>query len=497
MGIDSIYRYQDGKLQIILGQKLRRMVFEKSNLLSVFSYQKHETGYYLTKLTKQIDLLKTQYFTTIFDSYFFIVQFGVAFIATIIMKPVLAVVVVLLTIPAIVFPIFVRNILTKAQDELLAKIAKHTSQVVDVLSGFNTVKLLRTERNFGRRYAHLNNELTGAETKQLIMTRIVNSITNIFGEAMELGAWIIGAYFVMHKQLTIGQLVAFSQLVGFIGWPLQNVAQLIATYYGGRSTARELSTFLSGDKQLPKILMDNRETDEPFIKFENINLKIGGHQILKDIHLKFSRRAKTIIVGASGSGKSTLMHLLMKFQNDYTGSIYLNGQMNQRLPSAFVNSKIGYLEQDNYIFHGTVRENVTMFDDSYKDEVVYQALRDAGLTRWLDKTHDELDVELTNSSATMSGGEKQRIALARLLIRQYKYFIFDELSTGLDPITANDLEDDLFKMTAGFILITHHYNASIFKKAEQIIVMSDGCVVANGDYRDPCVQTQLAKLNLH
>lgn len=97
----------------------------------------------------------------------------------------------------------------------------------------------------------------------------------------------------------------------------------------------------------------------------------------------------------------------------------------------------------------------------------------------------------------MSGGKKQRIALARLLIRQYKYFIFDELSTGLDPITANDLEDDLFKMTAGFILITHHYNASIFKKAEQIIVMSDGCVVANGDYRDPCVQTQLAKLNLH
>jgi ABC-type transport system involved in cytochrome bd biosynthesis fused ATPase/permease subunit len=107
-----------------------------------------------------------------------------------------------------------------------------------------------------------------------------------------------------------------------------------------------------------------------------------------------------------------------------------------------------------------------------------------------------LDTPLSDRGPELSGGEKQRLALARLYLRGYRYFIFDELTTGLDPNIATTLEHDLFQLPQGFLLITHRYNDEIFRAADRILVMSHGQLVAQGNFRSPAVQRELRRLQL-
>ncbi|MFD1393468.1 ABC transporter ATP-binding protein [Lacticaseibacillus jixianensis] len=489
---DSASEYVNEALPLRLGDELRRDLFHHDLTLRPNVFGKQAVGNYVTQLTKQVDIVTSSYFHVILRAFYLLMLLIFAAAGTLLIDPVITLAVVLLSVPALVFPFLVKKALEHAKDDVVAAIERYTSRVTDALSGFTTIAHALAQPPFFRLHQTASADVRRTSTHEQQVQKITSGMADFLGDVMYLGTWLVGAYFVRQGQITLGQLVAFSQLASFFNWPMAQLTAMLAEFYGARKVASQLAAMTQ--EAAPTAAQAAPATlpmTSPLISAHQASYQ----DVLQDIDLALEPNRKYLLVGASGSGKTTLMRLLLGELNPTAGQVTLSNQPAAQLAPAAVFGLIGELEQQADIFSGTVRDNVTLFSTDYADGQVEAALRQAGMSDWL-AAHD-LDTVVDRTSPLLSGGEKQRVALARLLLRRYQFMVLDEMTTGLDPKIADRLQADIFAMKQGFVMITHQYNAATFKKADRIFVMQDGHIVAAGTQRDPAVASALDQLALN
>lgn len=490
---DSASEYVNEALPLTLGDELRRDLFRHDLAQRPIGFGTQPVGNYVTQLTKQVDIVTSSYFHVILRAFYLLLLLVFAAAGTLLIDPIITLAVVLLSLPALVFPFLVKKPLEHAKDEVVAAIERYTSRVTDSLSGFTTIAHALAQPPFRRLHQTASADVRRTSTREQQVQKITSGMSDFLGDVMYLGTWLVGAYFVREGQITLGQLVAFSQLASFFNWPLASLTAMLAEFYGARKVANQLAELAQPNDPDPA---ESAETAKLTLTNPLIAAKNAAyHDVLHDITLNLAPNQKYLLVGASGSGKTTLMRLLLGELTATDGEITLSGERADKLAPAAVFGLIGELEQQADIFAGTVRDNVTLFSANYADDLVEAALRQAGMSDWL-ALHD-LDTMVDRTSPLLSGGEKQRVALARLLLRHYQFMVLDEMTTGLDPQIADRLQQDIFNMTPGFVMITHQYNAATFAKADRIFVMKSGRLIAAGNQSDPAVAAALNTLALH
>ncbi|WP_203624289.1 MULTISPECIES: ABC transporter ATP-binding protein [unclassified Lacticaseibacillus] len=489
---DSASEYVNEALPLRMGDELRRDLFRHDLALRPNMFGQQPVGNYVTQLTKQVDIVTSSYFHVILRAFYLLMLLVFAAAGTLLIDPVITLAVVLLSVPALVFPFLVKKPLEHAKDDVVAAIERYTSRVTDALSGFTTIAHALAQPPFRRLHQTVSADVRHTSTREQQVQKITSGMSDFLGDVMYLGTWLVGAYFVRQGQITLGQLVAFSQLASFFNWPMALLTEMLAEFYGARKVASHLADLAQdagpvAAQTAPAALA----LTSPLISAQ----QAGYQDVLHNIDLTLEPSRKYLLVGASGSGKTTLMRLLLGELNPTAGQVTLSNQPAAQLAPAAVFGLIGELEQQADIFAGTVRDNVTLFSTDYADDQVEAALRQAGMSDWL-AAHD-LDTVVDRTSPLLSGGEKQRVALARLLLRHYQFMVLDEMTTGLDPKIADQLQADIFAMKQGFVMITHQYNAATFEKADRIFVMQGGRIVAAGTQRDPVVASALDHLALN
>ncbi|MFT8410543.1 MAG: ABC transporter ATP-binding protein [Schleiferilactobacillus perolens] len=492
--IDSLWQYDSLAWPTKISQRIRNDVFATIDDFDPSTFNHTTTGSYVAKLTKQVDLVQQSYFQIILFLAYNAAQLVIATIGTLLINPLITGLIVLLSIPSVILPFLTKKYLENAKEGVVDQLDHYTSHITDFLQGFTTVQYALSQPIFFRRHQAANQELTDASTRDVKVQKIIGGISNAFSDVLYFGTWLLGAWFVQQGQMDLGQLVAFSQLSAMLNWPMASMIRYLTELYGGRKAASELQSVLAQKVDRPTTTMAQLTTTDPFIVGQHLAFQIDDQPILKDVSFRLGAKEKVLLVGASGSGKSTLVRTLLNEVQGYSGHMTINGVDLKQIDRLAVYRTIGIMEQHGYIFQGNVRENVSLFDHQYSDKQIITALDRAGLANWL-TTHD-LDTPLSDRGPELSGGEKQRLALARLYLRGYRYFIFDELTTGLDPNIATTLEHDLFQLPQGFLLITHRYNDEIFRAADRILVMSHGKLVTQGNFRSPAVQRELRRLQL-
>lgn len=490
---DSASEYVNEALPLRLGDELRRDLFRHDLAQRPNVFGKQAVGNYVTQLTKQVDIVTSSYFHVILRAFYLLMLLIFAAAGTLLIDPVITLAVVLLSVPALVFPFLVKKALEHAKDDVVAAIERYTSRVTDALSGFATIAHALAQPPFFRLHQTASADVRRTSTHEQQVQKLTSGMADFLGDVMYLGTWLVGAYFVRQGQITLGQLVAFSQLASFFNWPMAQLTAMLAEFYGARKVASQLAA--KTKETAPTTAAEAAPATLPMT-----SPLISAHQasyqdVLQDIDLTLEPNRKYLLVGASGSGKTTLMRLMLGELNATAGQVLLGGHSAAQLAPASVFGLIGELEQQADIFAGTVRDNVTLFSTDYADGQVEAALRQAGMSGWL--TAHSLDTMVDRTSPLLSGGEKQRVALARLLLRHYQFMVLDEMTTGLDPKTADQLQADIFAMNPGFVMITHQYNAATFAKADRIFVMAGGRIVAAGTQRDPAVASALDQLALN
>lgn len=490
--VGAIDRYLRPRLKWQAAGRARKALMAQALALSPAAFGQVGVGTMVGKLTKQVDNITENYYSQCLWLFYLGVQIMVATLATISISPLVTLLIVLLTLPSLVFPFLLKKALQRASDAQVTAIDGYTAKATDLLSGFTTLKFALAGQAAARQHAQVDDALVAAQTRNARIQAVSNGISTLLNDFTYMAAWFVGALLVRAGQMDMGQMVVFSTLTGYLSFPMMSLTQDLPTLIGGRQADDRLAAFIAAPYPTGQGLAAPQNRG-PLSEID-ASYAVGDQPILQQVHLALTTQQKVLVVGASGSGKTTLVRLLLGEIAPSQGEARLFGVRASGLARQAVYQRIGLMAQEGHVFTGTVRENMSLFSDHFTDAAMIAALDRAGLRGWL--AAHSLDTMVSGDSLLLSGGERQRLALARLFLRDYSYYVFDELTTGLDPHIAAELQRDLFAMTQGFLMITHTYNEAAFAQADQIIVLAKGRVIAQGQARTPAVQIALQQLEL-
>lgn len=405
----------------------------------------------IVALTTQLETFEVSYLNTILWGEYLFCQFLLAVIASLIIKPVFVIIILILSVPSLSVAILSKKAISECRKDVILNQEKFISSTVDFIQGsrniiyFNSkddiyIKFIRNKENM------LKSQLKGAK---------VNAKTDMFNKfssaILYYGIWLVGSYFIIIGNMNLAQIIAFTQLVSSISFPLHMVLGLTSDYYNGKEVKKYLEKYINFNFERRK---NSNEIEFKEIAIKNLNFSVNDVKLLNNVNLSLQFNRKYVLLGESGSGKSTFVNLLFNNKSDFTGEILIDDIDIRKIDRSQLFDNIGYFPQKNYIFNNSIRENLTVFNNKIKDEDLILAIRNVGLSEWF--LNKSLDDVISENSFNLSGGERQRFLLARLLLRRYKFLILDEIFTGLDKENILYIEELLSKLDIGFLVITHN-----------------------------------------
>ncbi len=439
---------------------------------SLCEFNKKGSSYYLAQLTSNLDLVEENYFKVLFWGGYLVTQFIFALVAACFINPMLALLSVILSIPSILVPIIFKNKIEASSRDVVHAVENNTTLLNDLLQGTQSWKLAISEERIKNQLLKENQALLEKQIQHEKVQNYVGVFNKSFSDLLYFGSWMIGIYFILTSNMTLGKIVAFTQLVTNISFPLNSVIGLVGQFMSGDTAYRELSHLLSKDKCEERDVL----LDEPLrsIQYKDMNYFSEEKQILNHVNLSLDTTKRYLIKGRSGAGKSSLFYPLLNLSSEYTGEIKLNDIDIRKIKESSIYQKIGYFTQKDRIFHATIRNNLTMFHDEYDDRALIEVLNKVHLTDWM--STKTLDTIISEDELSLSAGERQRFLLARLLLRSDNFIIFDEVTAGLNPEMAEAIEQLILTLPIGWIMISHIGIERLEKEVDVIFQVSQGRV---------------------
>ena len=354
----------------------------------------------------------------------------------------------------------------------------YTAALTDCLSGFSVVKTFKAEREIFRLFSESNRALEHEKFTKRRVKVIVGMIGSITGVFAQLGVFLVGAYLALQGSgLTAGAVILFVNLMNFMINPVAELPSLVASRRAALGLIGKLADSLSknpspaGEKALNRV--------EKGIQLENVSFGYGDREVLHGVNAAFEAGKAYAIVGASGSGKSTLLNLLMGGA-DYRGSIRVDGMELKDIEPESLYEVMSLIQQNVFVFNASIRENVTLFR-KFPEAELEDAMRRANLDALIQARG--ADFLCGESGKNLSGGEKQRVSIARSLLKKSSVLLADEATSALDAQTAHQISSDLMDLSGVTrILVTHSLEESLLRRFDGILVLKDGRIAECGDF---------------
>lgn len=294
-----------------------------------------------------------------------------------------------------------------------------------------------------------------------------------------------GGWAALHHGLELGVLVAFLMLVRFLYEPIGRLHQLNQIFQAGRAAGRRVFEILdagpepdAGTEPLPQPLRGE-------IRFEGVGFAYGGHAaVLHDINLAAHPGETIALVGPTGAGKSSLVGLLMRFYEWQEGAITLDGRDIRAFPKRDLRRVVGLVSQESFLFNGTVADNLRFGRPGASDEELWTALRAANAAGFVEKLPKRLDTEVGERGVRLSVGEKQRISIARALLKDPPILLLDEATASVDNTTERLIQEALDRLLQKRTSFVIAHRLSTVRHADQILVLDHGRIVERGRHEE-------------
>lgn len=361
------------------------------------------------------------------------------------------------------------------------------SYLYESLNGVATVKALNAEQIVNEEYE--KKKMTAVNTSwtlnkygisQSLITGLINGISGIL-------VYWIGCSSIIGGTMSFGTLITFNSLLGYFSGPLFRLVNIQNSVQEALVAAERVGEILELEKEKD----ENRKYLVPekingHIKFEDVTFAYGSRRpVYEHLNLEIAPGSWTAFVGPSGCGKSTFVKLILKFYEAQEGKIFLDGNDIRDIDSTYLRSKIGYVPQDIFLFSGTVAENISLHNQNATLEEIMEAAKKAGADEFIQKLPKRYDTVLGEHGGGLSGGEKQRLALARALLGNPSFLILDEATSSLDTVSEMEIHKvikNLRSENIAVILIAHRLTT--VEKCDKIFVMKDGKILQSGSHKE-------------
>lgn len=365
-------------------------------------------------------------------------------------------------------------------------IAALTGRLGESLGGIRIVKAYTAEKR---------EELTFARGAHKLFRNIAKSMTGVSAttafSSFVIGAVgvviiLVGGSSVVNRTMTIGDLFMYVLFTGLMAMPMIQFASIgtqITEAFAGLDRIREVMNMATEDeqdatrKELPEV--------EGEVEFQHVSFEYNADKpVLKNVSFKAAAGSTTALVGSSGSGKSTLISLVMNFNQPISGTIKIDGQDLQSLRLSDFRSFLGVVMQDNFLFDGTVAENISFSEPHATREEIQAVSRIAHCEEFIEKFENKYDTVVGERGVKLSGGQRQRIAIARAILADPKLLILDEATSSLDSESEALIQDGLRKLRRGRTTFVIAHRLSTIRSADQILVLEEGEIVERGTHEE-------------
>lgn len=398
-------------------------------------------------------------------------------------------------IMAIISMIFAK-IYRSYYSKIMSQNADVQSYLYESLNGVATVKALNAEEIVNNEYE--KKKMTVVNTnwtlnKYGITQGLVSGLIN--GTSSILIYWL-GFSSILDGSMSFGTLITFNSLLGYFTGPLFRLVNIQNSVQESLVAAERVGEILELEKEndaTRKYYIP--ETIKGHIKFEDVTFAYGSRRpIYEHLNLEISPESWTAFVGPSGCGKSTFIKLILKFYEASEGKIFLDENDIRDIDTTYLRSKIGYVPQDIFLFSGTITENISLHYPDASLEQILEAAKKAGADEFIQKLPKRYDTVLGEYGGGLSGGEKQRLALARALLGNPSLIILDEATSSLDTVSEMEIHKVIKQLKSeniAVILIAHRLTTVM--NCDKIFVMKDGKIIQQGTHKNLLIENGLYK----
>ncbi|UTC83348.1 ABC transporter ATP-binding protein [Treponema denticola] len=468
---------------------LREALMKKILTMSTSEYASRNSGSYVAFLTKNVEKLEESYFWTIFRIYPSFLQLIVSVIWLSIMDWRLSLFVLFTGLIQLIVPKFTVKPVAEAERDYIEKSENYTISLKEIFSAFDLIKSYNLQEKIEILHRNANTGYKKASFKDMCMNGFMGSLGDLLSNITYIGVFFLGAVLVLLGFFKISVIIAASQLVVFIVYPLSNLTHYITSLLASKAVIKELDEILNMEEKDSYFKdMEAKISFEDSISFENMSFcypqdggdeddeeNRGSFPALKNINLSVKKGEKVLIVGESGSGKSTLLSLLYKKFTGYEGLIKIDGTDIRLIPDASYFKLVSVVHQSPFIFDDTIKNNIALYNEDISDERIKEACKKAGLQRFIESLPLGLETRIGEGASKISGGEKQRIAIARALVKDSPILLMDEATSALDKETSAEIENTvLSQRELTCIIISHHVSESLRARADKIVTVKDG-----------------------
>lgn len=464
---------------------MRNEIFGHYQKLSFAFYDNQKVGHLLSRITSDLfditELLHHGPEDVVISS----IKLIGAFIILVTVNLKLALVAIAIVLLMLVYAVIMNKKMKKAFKENRARIADINSQIEDSLSGIRVVKSFSNEETEMGKFRVGNSRFLQSKSRTYKYMGAYHTGMNVFSTLITVGSLIMGAYLMTIGELATADLVTFLLYINNFIEPVKKLVNFTEQFQNGYSGYERFLEIMEiapdiADKE-NAVSMENAKGD---IKFEDVTFHYSEHNenVLTHVNLEVKKGEYVALVGSSGAGKTTLCSLIPRFYDVSSGSIKLDGMDIRDIKLNDLRKQIGIVQQDVYLFAGTVMENIRYGKPNATDEEVIRAAMAANAHEFIMGLPEGYDTDIGQRGVKLSGGQKQRLSIARVFLKNPPVLIFDEATSALDNESEKIVQKSLEQLAKDRTTFVIAHRLSTIRNAERILVLTEDGIAEEGTH---------------
>ena len=476
-------QYYGHVMGVKMQAEMRKDMFDKLEKLPYSYYDNHETGKIMSRMTN--DLFEISELAHHGPENIFIASITIisSFVYLMILNWILGLICLGMLPILLVISLYFRSKMKIAMTNSKIAIAKVNASIESSITGIRVTKAYTNAKTEAKKFDVYNEEFVNARSESFgAMARFFSSsqfITDAFNVLIILG----GGLFIYYKIMEVSDLTTFIVSISLFISPVHQVIQFSEQFINGTTGFKRFLEIMDEPEENEcegSKILENVKGD---ISFKDVTFSYNDSKtILNHISFDIKQGENIALIGPTGGGKTTICHLIPRFYNITSGEIKIDNQNINNFTLESLRKNIGIVQQDVFLFNGTIKENILYGNENATDEQVIEASKKANIYEYICSLEDGFDTIVGERGVKLSGGQKQRISIARVFLKDPKILILDEATSALDNTTELLIQNSLNELSKGRTTIIVAHRLSTIKNATKILVVSNGSIIESGNH---------------
>lgn len=484
--LQYIVSYLGHKLGINIETDMRQKLFNHVQRQSFRFFDNTKTGHIMSRITNDLFDIGELAHHGPEDLFIAIMTIIGTFTIMFNINPELAIIAIIMVPFLSIVATYGNIMMNKAWKNMYGKIADVNARVEDSVSGVRVVQSFTNENFEISRFKEDNSQFRIAKLKAYKVMAGTHSTIYMMTRLVTLVVLVVGAWFSFQNYITYGELVSFILYVNVLIKPVDKITALLELYPKGMAGFKRFLELVEQEPEIedkPNAIQVNHLNGN--ISFSNVSFQYDEHKtVLKDINLSIRAGETVAFVGPSGAGKTTICSLIPRFYDVSDGAISVDGINIQDLSLQSLRSQIGIVQQDVFLFTGTIRENIAYGKKDATEEEIRSAAKKAHLESLIASLPAGYDTQIGERGLKLSGGQKQRLAIARMFLKNPPILILDEATSALDTETEKIIQQSLMELAEDRTTLIIAHRLATIRDADRVIVVTEDGIAEDGSYNE-------------